>query len=35
MGNGGLVTAEPQPLHGYGFSAAVVLPANSLMVFAR
>ena len=35
MGNGGLVVAEPQPLHGFGYSASVVLPANSLLVFSR
>lgn len=35
MGNGGRVFADPQPLHGFTASAAVVLPASSLMVFAR
>ncbi|WHZ24375.1 MAG: 1,4-alpha-glucan branching enzyme [Nitrospira sp.] len=35
MGNGGRVVADLQPLHGFNASAAVVLPANSLMVFAR
>jgi 1,4-alpha-glucan branching enzyme len=34
-GNGGRVLAEPQPLHGLGHSAALVLPANSLLIFAR
>jgi 1,4-alpha-glucan branching enzyme len=34
-GNGGRVFAEPQPLHGFDHSAALVLPANSLLVFAR
>ncbi len=34
-GNGGHVCADQQPLHGFTASAAVVLPANSLMVFAR
>lgn len=34
-GNGGRVTAEPQPLHGFAHSAAVVLPANSILIFAR
>lgn len=34
-GNGGRVTAEPHPLHGFAYSAAVVLPANSLLIFAR
>jgi 1,4-alpha-glucan branching enzyme len=28
------VSAEPQPLHDFGFSAALVLPANSILVFA-
>lgn len=35
MGNGGRVVADLQPLHGFNASSAVVLPANSLMVFAR
>ena len=34
-GNGGGVLAESQPLHGFGASASLVLPANSLVVFAR
>ncbi len=34
-GNGGQVHAEPQPLHDFGHSAALVLPANSILVFAR
>lgn len=34
-GNGGQVTTHPLPLHGFGYSAALVLPANSLLVFAR
>jgi 1,4-alpha-glucan branching enzyme len=34
-GNGGRVFAEPQPLHAFGHSASLVLPANSLLVFAR
>jgi 1,4-alpha-glucan branching enzyme len=34
-GNGGRVFAEPQPLHDFGYSAALVLPANSVLVFAR
>jgi 1,4-alpha-glucan branching enzyme len=34
-GNGGRVLAEAQPLDGFGHSAALVLPANSLLVFAR
>ena len=35
VGNGGRAVAEPQPLHGFEQSAALVLPANSLLVFAR
>jgi 1,4-alpha-glucan branching enzyme len=35
VGNGGRVFAEAQPLHDYGCSASLVLPANSLLVFAR
>ncbi|MGA6826964.1 alpha-amylase family glycosyl hydrolase [Nitrospira sp. NS4] len=34
VGNGGLVVADPQPLHEFGYSASLVLPANSLLVFA-
>lgn len=34
-GNGGQVVADPHPLHGFGYSASLVLPANSLLVFAR
>lgn len=34
VGNGGRVVAEPQPLHDFGYSAALVLPANSLLVFS-
>ena len=34
-GNGGQVVAEPAPLHGMGYSAALVLPANSILVFSR
>lgn len=34
-GNGGQVWADAQPLHGFNFSASLVLPANSLLVFAR
>jgi 1,4-alpha-glucan branching enzyme len=34
-GNGGLVSAEPEPLHDFGYSAALTLPANSVLVFAR
>ncbi|MGZ8496239.1 MAG: alpha-amylase family glycosyl hydrolase [Candidatus Binatia bacterium] len=35
VGNGGRVRAEPQPMHDFAHSAALVLPANSLLVFAR
>ena len=35
IGNGGRVVADTQPLHGFNCSAPVVLPANSLLVFAR
>ena len=34
-GNGGRVVAQPEPLHGFGHSAALVLPANAILVFAR
>jgi 1,4-alpha-glucan branching enzyme len=34
-GNGGRVVAEPYPLHECSHSTALVLPANSLLVFAR
>ena len=35
VGNGGRVAADPQPLHDLSHSAALVLPANSLLIFAR
>ena len=35
VGNGGRIFAEPHPLHVFGYSAALVLPANSILVFAR
>ena len=35
IGNGGRVVADPHPLHDLGYSAALVLPANSLLIFAR
>jgi 1,4-alpha-glucan branching enzyme len=35
VGNGGRVSADPQPLHQFSHSAALVLPADSLLVFAR
>ena len=34
-GNGGGVYADPRPLHGFDNSAALTLPANSVLVFAR
>ena len=34
-GNGGRVGADPQPMHGFSHSAGLVLPANSILVFAR
>lgn len=34
-GNCGAVHADSSPLHDFGFSASLVLPANSLLVFAR
>ena len=34
-GNGGGVTADATPMHGYAHSASLVLPANSLLVFGR
>jgi 1,4-alpha-glucan branching enzyme len=35
VGNGGAIHAEPWALHGFGFSASLLLPANSILVFAR
>jgi 1,4-alpha-glucan branching enzyme len=35
MGNGGRTVADPHPLHGFNYSGSVVLPANSVLVFAR
>jgi 1,4-alpha-glucan branching enzyme len=35
IGNGGRVFAESHPLHGFGCSAALVLPANGILVFSR
>ncbi len=35
MGNGGRALADHQPLHGFDYSASLVLLANSLMVFAQ
>jgi len=34
-GNGGAVEASGAPLHGFEASCAIVLPANSVIVFAR
>jgi 1,4-alpha-glucan branching enzyme len=34
-GNGGAVHADLLPLHDFGYSAELVLPANSILVFAR
>ena len=34
-GNGGGVWADPQPMHGFDNSAALTLPANSVLAFAR
>jgi len=34
-GNGGRVVAQAEPLHGFGHSVALVLPANAILAFAR
>ena len=34
-GNGGRTMSEGLPLHGFGYSSALTLPANSVLVFAR
>lgn len=34
-GNGGRVFSGPNPMHGFDFFASLVLPANSVLVFAR
>jgi len=34
-GNGGAVFADNTPLHGFDYSAAITIPANGLLVFAR
>ena len=34
-GNGAGVFANATPMHGFGFFAALALPANSVLVFAR
>jgi 1,4-alpha-glucan branching enzyme len=33
-GNGGAVAADGPPMHGFGQSARLTIPANSLLVFA-
>jgi 1,4-alpha-glucan branching enzyme len=35
IGNGGRVFADAEPMHEFGWSAALALPANSVLVFAR
>lgn len=35
VGNGGRVFADALPLHGFEHSAALTLPANSVLIFAR
>lgn len=34
-GNGGSMVVSREPLHGYDYSASLVLPANSIIIFAR
>jgi 1,4-alpha-glucan branching enzyme len=34
-GNGGGITADREPMQGFAASAAVVIPANGVLVFAR
>jgi len=34
-GNSGRVMATAQPLHGFDYSANLVLPANSMLIFSR
>jgi 1,4-alpha-glucan branching enzyme len=34
-GNGGSVNAERIPMHGFAYSAALVVPANAILVFGR
>lgn len=34
-GNEGMVHADPHPLHDFGYSASLVIPANGILVFAR
>jgi 1,4-alpha-glucan branching enzyme len=35
VGNGGRIVADQTPLHGFDHSAALTLPANSVLIFAR
>jgi 1,4-alpha-glucan branching enzyme len=35
VGNGGGIAADGGPLHGFGASASIVIPANGVVVFAR
>ena len=35
VGNGGQVIANAHPMHDFAFSAELVLPANSLLIFTR
>jgi len=34
-GNGGAINASGPPMHGFGTSASVVIPANGFVVFTR
>jgi 1,4-alpha-glucan branching enzyme len=34
-GNGGTITADGEPFHAMPYSAEIVIPANSILVFAR
>lgn len=34
-GNGGIVSADDQPIHGFAHSAPLTLPANALLIFKR
>jgi 1,4-alpha-glucan branching enzyme len=33
VGNAGAVSADEMPMHGFSYSAALTLPANSLLIF--
>jgi len=35
VGNGGAVFADDMPMHRFSYSAALTLPANSLLIFYR